>query len=96
MKTWEILREKKGGSSNVTQQTTVAIEGTAFLARLTSTRFFGAIFEILRDRAWTARWDLTWRKDVLETGESCGDVNHHQAGDGLADHDGTLCGATTD
>ena len=74
----------------------VAIEGTAFSARLTSTRFFGAIFEILRDRAWTARWDLTWRKDVLEAGDSCGDLNHRRAGEGRADHNGTLCGATAD
>ena len=47
----------------------VAAKGTAF-ARLTSTRFFVAILQILRDRSWTARWDLTWRKDVSEAGET--------------------------
>lgn len=74
----------------------VAIEGTAFSARLTSIRFFGAFVEILCDRAWTARWDLTRRKDVLEAGESCGDLNHRQAGDGQADHNGSFYAVTTD
>jgi hypothetical protein len=58
--------------------------------------FLAHFFEILRDRVWTAQWDLTWRKDVLEAGESCGDMNHRRAGDGLADHNGTLWGATAD
>jgi hypothetical protein len=96
VKTCEISRENKGGSSNVTQQTTVAVEGPAFLARLTSIRFFCAIFEILRERAWTAWWALPWRKDVLEAGESCGDLNHRQGGEGQADHTRKLCGETTD
>jgi hypothetical protein len=74
----------------------VAIEGTEFSARLTSIRFFCAILEILRDRAWTARWHLTWRKDVLEAGEGCGDLNHRRSGEDRANHNGTFCGATAD
>jgi hypothetical protein len=60
----------------------VAIERVAFSARLTSTRFFGPLFEIPHDRTWTARWDLTWRKDVLEPGESSGGANYHRADKG--------------
>jgi hypothetical protein len=78
---------KRGGSSNVTQQTTVAIEGTAFLARLTSTRFSGTLFEILRDRPWTARWDLTRGKDVLEPEKRCADATRRLAGEGRADYE---------
>jgi hypothetical protein len=66
-----------------------AAEGAAFSARLMSTRFFRSLFEILRDGAWTAWWDLTWRKDVLEPGERCGDTSRRRAGEGSADHDGT-------
>jgi hypothetical protein len=51
----------------------IDIKGAAFSARLTSTRFFGPLFEILRGPAWTVRRDLTWRKDVLEAGERCVD-----------------------
>jgi hypothetical protein len=75
---------------------TVAIEETAFTARLTSTRFLGAILEILRDRAWTVWWGLTRRKDVLEAGARCADANHRRADEGQADHNGTFCGVVAD
>jgi hypothetical protein len=74
----------------------VAIEVPAFSARLTSTQILGAIFENLSERAWTAWWGLTWREDVSEAGESCGDPNYRRVGEGWADHNGTLCGTTAD
>jgi hypothetical protein len=40
--------------------------------------------------------DLTWRKDVLEAGESCGHLNHRQVGEGQPDHNGTFCEVTID
>jgi hypothetical protein len=33
---------------------------------------------------------------VLEAGERCGDLNYRRAGEGRADHNGTLWGATAD
>jgi hypothetical protein len=65
-------------------------------ARLRSTRFFVAILKILRHLSWTARWDLTWLKDVSEAGESRGAANRSRASDGRAYHDGTFCEVTTD
>jgi hypothetical protein len=44
----------------------------------------------------TPRWDLTWRKDVLEAGESCSYLNHRQAGERQADQHRTFCEAMTD
>ena len=69
------------------------LERIAFPARLTSTLFFGKFLEIPGERAWTAWWDLTWGKDVLEPGERCGATNPLRADDGRADHDGTFCDA---
>ena len=65
-------------------------------AQLRSTRFFVAILKILRHPSWTARWDLTWRKDQSEAGESRRAANRNRASDGRADHDGTFCEVTTD
>jgi hypothetical protein len=93
IKICEILRKKRGASSNVTQQTTVAVGGTAFLARLTSTRFSGTHFEILRDRPWTARWDLTRGKDVLEPEKRCADATRRRASEGRADYERRSPGA---
>jgi len=95
IKTCEILPQKTGGSSDVTQQTTVAVEGTAFLARLTSGRFF------LRSLRNSARpgvdrvVSLTWRKDVLEAGESCEDLNHCQRGEARPITPGSFAGQRT-
>jgi hypothetical protein len=73
----------------------VAIKGTAFVRDLRRLNFVAQFFELLRGRAWTAWWDLTWRKDVLEAGERCADANHRRAGEGRADHDRRPPGATT-
>ena len=72
------------------------LEGIAFSARLTATRFFGKFLEIAGERAWTAWWNLTWGKDVLEPGERCAEANRRRAGEGRDDHAGTPFGATAD
>jgi hypothetical protein len=63
--------------------------GEAPRERLTSILLFARFLEILAHRIGTARWDLTWRKDVSVAGPRRGKANDRRAGACAEDHVGT-------